>query len=102
MNNFNKFFWVNGPDFILKNGGWWENHQSNEVVPCVEPQISVLAENVEDIITTHKYVNNYETLLRIFSYLLTFVKSYKDQETYQGAIQADKLQQKLLVVCQII
>lgn len=98
-----KAFWFKGPDFLIDDKCKWpKEHYPHFDPPIVEIQSTLAAVQSEDIVSTHKYANDYEKLLRVFAYVKRFIMVCRKQIIQYGTIDYDELNTSLELVCQII
>ncbi|XP_075162264.1 uncharacterized protein LOC142234937 [Haematobia irritans] len=103
VNNENKEFWFQGPEFLKhQQTNWPKQHHMSTELDTVQDVTSLMSSAVEDIISSHKYVNRYEKLLRIFAYVNRFLNSTKNKQSTDGAINVNEMNSSLSLICRII
>lgn len=92
--------WFHGPSFLKTPHESWPNLSYD--IPLNLPEqrkqrVALLTEQQHDIVAEHKHVNNYNKLLRIFTYVRWF--STKNRAS---SITAEEITTTLLMICRYI
>ncbi|XP_073841382.1 uncharacterized protein [Musca autumnalis] len=83
--------WLHGPPFLREDIECWPDeitpHPEESVCEIRKTKVALVAIVNDDWISCHKYINNYEKMLKIIAYIIRYVGKLRKADTNHGALK---------------
>lgn len=97
--------WFNGPDFLQTPVTQWPSNDillQEVTIEVRPPQILLAARVTNDLISDHKYVNDFKKLMKTFSYINRFIAICRKETVETGSVTVEEMDAALITICRSI
>ncbi|XP_061386899.1 uncharacterized protein LOC133321844 [Musca vetustissima] len=106
LNLINNDLWFHGPHFLREDIIFWPDeitsHPEDSICETRKVKTSLLTVVKEDWISSHKYINNYDKLLRIVAYVIRYIGMLRKAKNVGSTIDVAEINNAFITVCRIV